>query len=1416
MVETFREQVQKRLFGLSRKDVCFFAWLCAVRALPFLGVRKNFKHWKSEAIDKRQIHLLAIFNAIDTVTFGNNVNTVRVACVADAVYATYAAADTVADDVAYAAVRAVNAVEAATAADDVGAIYTNDVDVVDVVAADADVAAAVVVVAAAAAADAATADADVAAADADAVLGKKTIDLKPILFDDLENILTKEYKFQNDVSVYGDVWGNFQRALRDVGCEYWGEWYKRVFAKGFMLDEGDREEIKLRLNVPGEIMDQGAAVVARYVMELKEKGAERFNETRVIILGNKGSGKTSLAKRLKNPTAQMPNDDESTEGVDVIDWHVFDDSGQHRGVNVYVWDFAGHVITHAAHRCFMSERCLYILVVDGRTEGDGRTEYWLEQIRNYGGDSPVLVLVNVRDEHFVDLPENTLKTEFPSIIGFYQVDIGVGGVSLWAFRQKVMGILRDSPLWKNQQISAPTYKVKEALRQKFNRGNNFISLDDFDQIAKNNGIKSEGREQLLKDLHDLGICLWYENLASYNMLMLNPVWISRGIYRLINWGSNAKKCTLSILDFREVFKGEDACIYTVEKAGFLFDLMEVYQLAFFKNPLEIFVPLLLPANRPESGVPEFVFGERLRMEYYASQALPPYTVARLAVRHSKELNEAGSWKFGAVLNWEGTDALVEESERTRSVTVTVKGQKRREYIAILRDTLNDIFGDYRSSFPELKYEVLVHDPATHKVQPIVLPEETIKRHVMLDRKYFEPKIGVEIPLDNTVEAYKIDNNILTKYNVTNIINLHYDNRVMISTGNNLSELEPELLCEARLICIGDADAGKTTLIEWLVTKKWKQTTGPTRGIAIRSTIIDDPEPLDPKRKLGLNYWDFGGQDIMHSMHQYFMAERCLYIIVLDGRRDEKPEYWLDLVSMYGGRSPVMIVMNKIDHNNNARINEEKIREIYGRKLMHISFHYLSCKKEIGLVDFQIEVLRTIKLMECYQTVFSKNWNQVRQHVRHMRDANGIPKNYLSIEEYGCICKKYSIDEKDVHILLGWLHDMGICLSYQHIHASGVVEKIKVLQPEWITTGIYKIINDERATIRNGFVTHQMLRTILEENDGENVQFRNIECDFILEMMRIFQYSYSVGNDEFFPMLTSIEKSPLTPKLAIAETITYRIRFASLLPVSVLHNVIVRLREDVQPNFTWREGTFLSNNKVYAQLAFGEDRKVLDIKVAGAREDAARYLLRLLDEIHRVLLYIDVEWTEFVVVTHENVSAELDVERLQKMYTQGLREEYVTEFDAVMPILPILRNIIPQLVIDKLQNAANDVNMVREILKASFATQKDVKMMRQQMAQIYVSIREISNKVSNNEKYALETYARLNTNIDKILQCVEDIKKNAANNDSKLCNAIKEVYDVVKSKNQQNLLTKLLTLVQHTANLYSVCGLGQHLLSLIQW
>jgi hypothetical protein len=345
--ETFRKKVEEELKTLDREQIVYFAWLCAVRALPYLGVNGNFNFWHKF---NRQKNLYAIFYALDVnaaffnkeININNSIKTAY-KIVNDSAFASSSAAhsawirdDNSPYDTAYNIIQTIVTAVEVLFQDG----FSNDL-VTDVVK----------------------------------TTIQNSLSLRSVFLNDLENIrIENKRSLSNNIDFYGHIWCDFLEALKLEECEYWSRLYKNIFDCGFVVDQ---EALKRRMNVPQEIREQGAAVVANYLEQLEKKGAVRLNESRIIILGEKGAGKTCLAKRLIKANASMTTESDSTAGVDTTVWKL-----EKGNINVHIWDFAGHTITHAVHRFFLSERCLYIIVYDGRTEDRNRLDYWLNHMKN--------------------------------------------------------------------------------------------------------------------------------------------------------------------------------------------------------------------------------------------------------------------------------------------------------------------------------------------------------------------------------------------------------------------------------------------------------------------------------------------------------------------------------------------------------------------------------------------------------------------------------------------------------------------------------------------------------------------------------------------------------------------------------------------------------------------------------------------------------------------------------------------------------------------------------------------------------------------------------------------------------------------------------------------------------------------------
>ena len=79
-----------------------------------------------------------------------------------------------------------------------------------------------------------------------------------------------------------------------------------------------------------------------------------------------------------------------------------------------------------------------------------------------------------------------------------------------------------------------------------------------------------------------------------------------------------------------------------------------------------------------------------------------------------------------------------------------------------------------------------------------------------------------------------------------------------------------------MLIVGEGGAGKTSLLRRLYQPDQPLPTEKetTKGISIHRHEF----PLKNGRRFRLNVWDFGGQEIYHATHQFFLTRRSLYLL----------------------------------------------------------------------------------------------------------------------------------------------------------------------------------------------------------------------------------------------------------------------------------------------------------------------------------------------------------------------------------------------------------------------------------------------------------------------------------------------------------------------------------------------------------
>lgn len=424
------------------------------------------------------------------------------------------------------------------------------------------------------------------------------------------------------------------------------------------------------------------------------------------------------------------------------------------------------------------------------------------------------------------------------------------------------------------------------------------------------------------------------------------------------------------------------------------------------------------------------------------------------------------------------------------------------------------------------------------------------------------------------------------------------------------EGEKQALNEVKVLLVGEGAAGKTSLVKRLLGQDFDKDESQTHGININTWKIT----VD-KTKIKVRLWDFGGQEIMHATHQFFLSKRSLYILVLDGRKDEKTEYWLNHIKSFGGDSPVMVVINKIDENPGFDVNRLFLMEKYPNIK---GFYRLSCASGSGIHEFKKELTKKLSAIELIRTTWANSWFQVKKQLEEMKD------NFISYDTYQQICTDAGIkDEKEQDILVDFLNDLGVILHFKEFH----LQDTHVLEPKWITNAVYKIINSEILSSGKGVLELRRLGEILKAKKGEKTVYKYPpdKYKYIFQLMKKFELCFPIDEDKILvPDLLEVGEPVID--FPYTGALKFRISY-NFLPKSVMPRFIVRSHKDIKNKLSWRTGVVLENKGFNATAVVKADQreKIINIFVTGTRKrDYFAAILHTFREINDSFEQIEVD------------------------------------------------------------------------------------------------------------------------------------------------------------------------------------------------
>ena len=461
----------------------------------------------------------------------------------------------------------------------------------------------------------------------------------------------------------------------------------------------------------------------------------------------------------------------------------------------------------------------------------------------------------------------------------------------------------------------------------------------------------------------------------------------------------------------------------------------------------------------------------------------------------------------------------------------------------------------------------------------------------------------------------------------------------------------QILKECKVIFLGDGAAGKSSLIERMVNGNFEEHSLPTDGVNMTKWRMEiKGEPFT------LRVLDFGGQEIMHSMHRCFLTGHTVYVIVCESRNDVEIDgvaaRWLETVRSFAPDCPVILALNKADLNQNVSVNETDLRK-RNAQLRHV---LKTSAKEApehtlyGVNRLQAAIQELIP--ECVNEYpFNVDMLGVKQKLENLQEEK---KDYISSDEYRKICADNHIaDAKLQYGLLGYFRDLGVAYFYESGDLDHNLESVRVLNPEWLTNGIYRLI---LRTKESGFLTikeiEKTLRATYPGDIHREISYTPLETEFVLHVMRNFQISHYIGNGtEMLPL-----KLPKTPP-EIVETFPRRealhLRWeGDYLPNNLIHRLLIQKFDELDIERVWRTGGWFRQEGGECEALAEMNEKGFDLYVHGGR-DCREYLNTFRHKIQRILFDMNLKPSEKICRIAENgVEGRLSYRDVVRMYHDG--------------------------------------------------------------------------------------------------------------------------------------------------------------------
>ena len=431
----------------------------------------------------------------------------------------------------------------------------------------------------------------------------------------------------------------------------------------------------------------------------QEKTTPEIDDVKLIFVGNSGAGKTQLSKFFE--TGKLDKKRETTHGIRLNRWlpkgkvsPAFKSLKDKVAANI--WDFGGQEYYHGTFRLFLSNYAVYILLWETDTNKNDiistevreeesedlqnyHYKYWLDNIRHFAPDSPILIVQNKVDKDQRQRISTTWIDEY-NIFGDHHISLHEAakiGTSKykWSFDTfcNDLSDCFDEILKRKaeQKRSIAWLKIRDAVVEvsKAKRKNSKNPFSKYLKVGKSINIKDfekaclEIEPELTENetytmprwLHNSGLVIYFGNDEILNdTVYLDPIWVTAGIYKILNETVRARNGVFSKKDIHAK-KGldEETVLALMKEMEIVFEKID--------EPDTFVAPQYLPETHPVEDLYAIAANGLQQKAYYVR--LPLYFFRKVLQRMiffygmSKNVDAKYYWKQGILFEKKGTKVM---------------------------------------------------------------------------------------------------------------------------------------------------------------------------------------------------------------------------------------------------------------------------------------------------------------------------------------------------------------------------------------------------------------------------------------------------------------------------------------------------------------------------------------------------------------------------------------------------------------------------------------------------------------------------------------------------------------------------------------------------------------------------------------